>query len=135
MKEISIPLKELDFSFSRSSGSGGQNVNKVNSKVTLRWNIKHTKSIASGVVERFCAKYKAQMSEDGTILIRSEKFRTQDRNVADCIEKLQRMINLVAHPPKKRHATKPSKGSVEKRLKSKRTVSEKKKFRRSGIDY
>ncbi len=124
-----IPAGELDFSFSRSSGAGGQNVNKVNTKVSLRWNIQKSTSLAKAVKERFVKKYKRRISEGGVLILHSQRFRSQARNIADCIEKLHEMIETVAKPPKRRVGTKPTRSSVEKRIKTKKSKSETKKTR------
>ena len=128
-KSFKLPIKEFDFQFSRSSGAGGQNVNKVNTKVTLRWNILKTKAINNGVRERFIAKFKRRINEEGEVMVISQRYRDQGRNVADAIAKLEAMISEVWQAPKKRKATKPTKASVEKRLKTKRSHSEKKRLR------
>ena len=129
MKVIKVNISELDFSFSRSSGAGGQNINKVNSKVTLRWNVKKTKSCSKSVIDRFYIKYSRRILENGTIIITSQRFRNQARNIADSIEKLHEMIWSIATPPKIRRPTKPTKASVKKRLKNKKALSDKKKLR------
>ena len=118
MSALKLPMEEFTFSYSKSSGPGGQKVNKTNSKVTLRWNIKESESLRVSVKERFLEKYKTL--EDGTVVITSQRFRSQERNFADCLEKLRTMIESVKIAPKKRKATKPTKGSVEKRLKKKK---------------
>ena len=126
---MKIPVKELDFSFSRSSGPGGQNVNKVNTKATLKWNIKKSKALKFSVVERFLKQYSGRILENGTVVISSDRFRSQTRNIADCVEKLMAMIEKVKTPPKKRKATKPTKASIEKRLRLKKNRSKVKKLR------
>lgn len=135
MKENKIPTKELNFSFSRSSGAGGQNINKVNTKVELRWNIRKTLVCKKDVKERFLKKYSKKILPDGTVVVTSQRFRTQARNIADTIDKLHEMINSVAVAPKKRKKTKPTKSSIEKRLKIKKSKSDIKKSRRKAIDY
>ena len=124
-----IPTGELDFSFSRSSGAGGQNVNKVNTKVTLRWNIDKSTSITKAVKERFHKKYKRRISDGGWVTLHSERYRSQARNIEDSIDKLHEMLATVARPPKARVATKPTRGSVERRIKTKKSKSETKKTR------
>ena len=132
---IQIPFTEFDFSFSRSGGPGGQNVNKVNSKVTLRWNIAKSATLPGDVRERFVQKYRRRITTDGEFVMHSERFRDQGRNVADCLEKLRELLLEVAVTPKKRKPTKPTKGSRERRLKEKRAASERKARRRKpGFD-
>lgn len=128
---ISIPLKEFQFTFARSSGPGGQNVNKVNTKVTLHWPVTETDSLPSAVRERFVERYPRRINREGQLVVTSERFRDQGRNVADCLNKLRDLILAVATAPKRRKPTKPTKGSRERRLQSKRQKSEKKQARRS----
>jgi ribosome-associated protein len=126
---ISLPQEELIFTYARSSGAGGQNVNKVNSKAILRWNPRMSRALSEGVRERFLARYGNRLTADGDLIVMSDRFRDQGRNAADCLEKLREMIATVATPPKKRRATKPTFGSKVRRLKSKREHSQKKKNR------
>lgn len=128
--KLAIPLKEFSFSFSRSSGPGGQNVNKVNTKVTLRWNVRHSKSLPEDVKERFLRRYHRRITANGELVLHSQRFRDQGRNVADCLEKLRQMIADVASPRKKRRPTKPTKASKERRLQEKRRQSQRKQSRR-----
>lgn len=129
MKLKRVPVGELDFSYSRSSGAGGQNVNKVNTKVTMRWDIQKSSSYTKAVKERFVSRYKRRLIEGGVVQLHSQRFRSQARNIADCIEKLNEMLESVAKAPKYRVATKPTRSSVEKRIKSKKSKSDTKKTR------
>ena len=131
---IKIPRQELDFSFARSSGPGGQNVNKVNSKAILSWNVFSSPSLPSEVRDRFIAAYKNKIREDGCLVLSSDQFRDQLKNVGDCIDKLEGMLKAVAVPPKERKATKPSYSSVQKRLQEKKSNSQKKMFRKRFED-
>ena len=121
---------ELTFTFARSSGAGGQNVNKVNSKVTLIWDIENTKSINIAVKKRFKEKFSNFINSEDQVKIISQKFRTQARNISDAIEKLHEMLSEVKSPPKRRIDTKPTFGSVKRRIKSKKNNSETKKNRK-----
>lgn len=133
MDKIKIPFSEFTFSFARSSGAGGQNVNKVNSKVTLYWKIDESLSCSQSVITRFKNKYAHLILDSGEVQIISQKTRSQKGNMDDCIEKLHEMLDDVTFPPKIRRATKPKRGAILNRLKSKKKDSEKKQMRRK--DY
>ena len=128
---LQIPLRELSFSFSRSSGPGGQNVNKVNSKATLRWNVIGSPELPAAVRERFVIRFARRITQEGEFVMSSQRFRDQGRNVADCLEKLRTMLAEVAIAPRRRKPTKPTRGSRERRLKDKRARSLQKQQRRS----
>jgi ribosome-associated protein len=132
--QVRIPRSEFEFTFARSSGPGGQNVNKVNSKAQLRWPVTQSPSLPEGMKQRFLASYRSRLTEDGDVLIVSQRFRDQARNVDDCLEKLREMLLAVLVPPKRRKKTKPGKGAIERRLKAKRQVTEKKQSRRQDFD-
>ena len=130
-QNLSIPLREFSFTFVRSQGPGGQNVNKVNTKATLRWNIEQSQSLTEAVKQRFRDRFKRRVTSDGDVLVTSQRFRDQGRNVADCLSKLREMLEEVAHSPKRRKKTKPTRASRERRLKDKKAKSAKKQQRRS----
>ncbi len=129
--QISIPLREIKFKFSRSSGPGGQNVNKLNTKVQLRWNLEKSAQLPDDVRQRMMARYKRRMTGDGELVISSQRFRDQGQNVADCLNKLKEMVLSVATPPKKRKPRSVSKAAKQRRLTNKRRRSETKRLRRS----
>jgi ribosome-associated protein len=126
---MKIPIAEFEFSFARSSGAGGQNVNKVNTKVTLSWDYRKSKSISEAVKKRFEKKFTTAITIDGLVKIISQRFRNQPRNIADCTEKLHEMLLKVVKPPKKRVGTKPTRGSIERRIGKKKNKAEIKKGR------
>jgi ribosome-associated protein len=128
---IAIPLKELNFTFSRSSGPGGQNVNKVNTKVTLHWPVRQSPSLPDDVRVRFLEKFANRVTGEGEVVVVSQRYRDQGRNVADCMEKLATMVREASIVPRKRKKTKPTRGSKERRLKEKRAASSKKQLRRT----
>ena len=128
--KIQIPLRELHFTFVRSSGPGGQNVNKVNTKATMRWSVFGSTSLAEAVRGRFLTKYRSRITKEGDIVITSQRFRDRGRNVADCLAKLRDMVALVATAPKRRKPTAPSRGAKARRRKEKEAVSRRKQMRR-----
>jgi ribosome-associated protein len=131
---IRIPDTEFEFTFARSSGPGGQNVNKVNSKAILRWNPTTSPSLPEAVRARLLAKFASKLTTGGEFVIASERYRDQPKNIDDCLEKLRTMLLEVARPPKKRRPTKPSRASKERRLDSKRRDSARKSNRRNFGD-
>lgn len=131
--QIRIPLGELSFTFARSSGPGGQNVNKVNSKATLHWPTSSA-SLPDDVRSRFVAAFGGQINKLGELVIQSQRFRDQERNIEDCLEKLRGMLQRVATPPKRRKKTRPSRASKQRRLNDKKARSEV-KSRRSGPSH
>lgn len=135
-QSVVIPDEEFEISFARSGGPGGQNVNKVNSKAIMRWNVVASPSLSFGVRNRFLAKYANRLTAEGSILITSQKTRDQGKNVDDCREKLREMILEVLNPPVIRRATKPSKAAVQRRTESKKLNSSKKQSRsKPRVDY
>ncbi len=130
-----IPDHELEFQFSRSSGPGGQNVNKVNSRVTLRWQVYESKSINDDVRARFVKKFANIINDEGEVVIHSDKFRDQPRNIEDTKEKLAALVESVRVPPKKRVPTRPKTSAKMERLSGKKIRGERKKFRMKMTDY
>jgi ribosome-associated protein len=124
-------LRELRFSFARSSGPGGQNVNKLNTKAMLRWKVAQCETLPENVRDRFLKTYRRRITNDGELILTSQRFRDQGRNVADCLEKLRTMLLEVSTAPRKRKPTRLSKAQREKRLENKRQQAEKKR-RRTG---
>ncbi|MGD9722493.1 MAG: alternative ribosome rescue aminoacyl-tRNA hydrolase ArfB [Pirellulales bacterium] len=130
-EHIRIPDSELALSFARSSGPGGQNVNKVSSKAVLRFAAARSLALPPDVRARFLHKYRPRLTGDGEVIVTSQRYRDQGRNVADAREKLQAMIAAVIAPPKRRRPTKPTKASAVRRVKSKQAVARKKELRKS----
>lgn len=127
---ISIDEKELEESFVRSSGPGGQNVNKLSTCVQLRFDVRNSPSLPDRVKERMAAIAGGRMTQDGVLIIIAERHRTQTRNRADALERLVDMIrDAAAPPPPVRRATKPTKGSQTRRLDSKSKHSATKRLR------
>lgn len=128
---IQIPMSEFEFTFARSGGPGGQNVNKVNSKAVLRWNAANTPSLRQDIRARLLEKYSARLTTEGELIITSQKHRDQPSNMSECLTKLAEMIESVAVPPKHRHATKPTKASKTRRVDTKVKTGTKKANRRA----
>jgi ribosome-associated protein len=120
---LSIPDDELRLSFSRSSGPGGQNVNKVSSKATLRFAVTSSPSLPDDVRERFLERFASRITTKGEVVIHSDEHRDQPLNIAACKDKLREMLAAVARAPKKRRPTRPTKGSNTRRLKDKKSRS------------
>ena len=127
--QIAIPRRELRFTFVRSSGPGGQNVNKVASKAVLRWSIGTSPSIPDDVRVRLMASSARRINDRGEFVLTSQRYRDQARNVDDCLEKLRNLIVAAAKTPRKRKKTRPTKASREARLSQKRATGEKKRRR------
>jgi ribosome-associated protein len=129
---LQIPLREFTFTFARSSGPGGQNVNKVNTKAQLRWQVTNSPSLPEPVRQRLLAKCRRQVTVNGDLLIVSQRFRDAGRNAADCLEKLRRILAEAAAPVRLRKPTRPTQSSKRRRVESKRRLSQKKQ-RRSDL--
>lgn len=127
---IEIPEDQLRWSFARSSGPGGQNVNKVNSKATLRWT-PLPGTVPAAVWKRFKQNAKRYLTSTGEVVIQSQEHRDQPQNIELCREKLRTLMQASLKPPKRRVATRPTKASKRRRLDNKRKLSDKKKSRQS----
>jgi ribosome-associated protein len=127
---LQIPDEEFTWSFARSGGPGGQNVNKVASKASLRWNIAATNALPADVKNRLAEQQKRFFTQDGELIITSQLTRDQDRNREDCLNKLRAIIVQALFVPKPRKKTKPSRGSKRRRLQDKKRRSEVKQGRR-----
>jgi len=129
---IRIPWNELQFSYSRSSGPGGQHVNKTNTKATLKWDVQQTEALPPTVKQRFEKHWGARINKEGVLVIHSEESREQRSNMEACLEKLKSMVALSAKRPKTRIATKPSRSSVKRNQEKKRQRSDRKSQRRDS---
>ena len=121
---------ELSYKTSRSSGSGGQNVNKVETSVTVIWKVEDSTVFTESEKERILLKLKNKINAEGILQTTVSESRTQLQNKKIAIEKIQELVNKSLIVPKKRIATKPSRVKVEKRLESKKKLSEKKENRK-----
>lgn len=128
---ISIPDSELEFRFVRSSGPGGQAVNKVSSKAQMRWNFASSAALPWDVRQRFREQFQSRLTTLGELVLSSDRNRDRLQNQQDCLDKLRDMILHVAEPPKPRKKTKPSYGSKQRSHADKKRQGEKKKGRSS----
>jgi len=121
---------EILFSASRSSGPGGQNVNKVSTKVELRFNIPNSNLLSDSEKEILLVKLKNKINNEGDLILVSQEERSQLKNKEKALEKFYELIEKALTPPKKRKPTKPTQASKKKRLEEKKLVSEKKSQRK-----
>jgi len=121
--EISLNESELEFGFIRSSGPGGQNVNKVATAVHLRFDAVHSKSLPAEVKGRLIALAGSRLTKEGCILIRAQRTRSQEQNRKDAVERLVTLIQKALAKPKHRIATRPSRQAKERRLQHKKIRS------------
>jgi ribosome-associated protein len=128
---ISIDESELSESFVRSSGPGGQNVNKLSTAVQLRFDVRHSPSLPNDVAIRLIRLAGKRVTKDGVLIIAAQRHRTQERNRADARERLVEMIRQAAVPPVPRRATKPTRASKRRRIESKKRRSTTKHLRRT----
>lgn len=126
---------EFKYSYSRSSGAGGQHVNKVSSKAEVRFNISDSYYLSDNEKDRINEKLKARINLAGEIVLSSQEYRSQPKNKLDVTKRLFRLLNTAIIPDKKRRKTKPSKASKEKRLQLKKIQSLKKAERRNKPQF
>ncbi|EJL72448.1 alternative ribosome rescue aminoacyl-tRNA hydrolase ArfB [Chryseobacterium populi] len=127
MKDFS---KELNFKTSRSSGAGGQNVNKVETSVTVLWKVRESEFFNDDEKALIQNKLKNRINAEGFLFLTVSESRTQLMNKNKAIEKIIELVDKALIIPKKRRATKPSKGQMQKRLDTKKKLSEKKENRK-----
>ncbi|HZZ88449.1 MAG TPA: alternative ribosome rescue aminoacyl-tRNA hydrolase ArfB [Caulobacteraceae bacterium] len=132
--QISLDEAELQESFLRASGPGGQNVNKVATAVQLRFDAAASASLAAPVKDRLRRVAGRKMTEAGVIVITANRFRTQERNRSDAVERLVAMIAQAAHAPVPRRPTRPTYASRQRRLEDKKKRSEVKTTRSRPSD-
>jgi ribosome-associated protein len=131
---ITLDDSEIHYEFVRAAGPGGQNVNKVATAVQLRFDVAHSPSLPEDVRRRLIRLAGKRLTGEGVLVIEARRFRTQEQNRQDALDRLVALIRRAAEPPKPRRQTKPTAASQERRLRSKRRRSEIKKVRRAGGD-
>ena len=128
---IAIDESEIQLEFMRASKPGGQKVNKVATAVKLRFDVGNSPSLPDDVRERLVRLAGRRITEDGVLIIKAQRFRAQDRNREDAMERLIKLIRKAAEKPKPRRRTRPTLASKRRRLESKRRRGETKRIRRS----
>ncbi len=132
-RNVSIPNSEIELHAIRSQGAGGQNVNKVSSAIHLRFDVTGS-SLTAAIKDRLLKKADHRISKEGVIVIKAQIHRTQEKNRFEALQRLAELIKSACVIPRYRIATKPSKGSVTKRIETKKIKATTKKLRRKISD-
>ena len=129
-ESLMIPLEEIRISFVRSSGPGGQNVNKVATAAQLRFDVANSPSLPAEVKDRLVKLAGTRMNRDGVLVLEARRFRTQEQNRADALARLVALVGEASRVSKTRRVTRPSSASRAERLRAKKQRGEIKRLRR-----
>jgi ribosome-associated protein len=129
-----IPSAEIELQFVRSSGPGGQNVNKVSSKVELRFHLAASTALSPGQKRRLLATFPSHVTAGGDFLLTSDRFRSRLQNERDALERLAEMLRSVRFAPTRRVPTRPSRAAKKRRVAAKRARGDTKRERRKPAD-
>lgn len=135
MAKIIVPENEYKITFSRARGKGGQNVNKVSTKVNLRWNVLESDFLDEEQRRRVLSYLKNKVDKNGNFIIYSQSERSQWQNREETVDKFNKILSKALKPPKKRVPTGPTRASKERKLEEKKRKSEKKELRQKIRDY